>query len=210
MTRNTKLLETSQGCPLRPSLLWMDMRSAGCAEQVASTGDAALRVNSGGQGPVSAEWMIPKVCPRACVEGRLLGLLFFRLGKDTFAVSRGIVMQTVSSAQHRRTMPADSRHAAVRLYLAHITDCQETGRGGQKYLSCHGLLYLVPFGLQAESRSQFSPRRMVCHELLRVCTIQALWLKKNEPEMFARAEYICEYQVKCPSMTFTHVHPRSS
>lgn len=38
------------------------MRSAGCAEQVASTGDAALRVNSGGQGPVSAEWMIPKVC----------------------------------------------------------------------------------------------------------------------------------------------------
>lgn len=37
------------------------MRSAGCAEQVASTGDAALRVNSGGKGPVSAEWMIPKV-----------------------------------------------------------------------------------------------------------------------------------------------------
>ncbi|CAM9243226.1 unnamed protein product [Scytosiphon promiscuus] len=38
----------------------MDMRSAGCADQVASTGDFALRVNSGGKGPVSAEWMIPK------------------------------------------------------------------------------------------------------------------------------------------------------
>eukprot|EP00903_Cladosiphon_okamuranus_P006596 g6443.t1 len=50
----------TRGCPLRPSLLWMDMRSAGCAEQVASTGDDALRVNSGGKGPVSAEWMIPK------------------------------------------------------------------------------------------------------------------------------------------------------
>ena len=50
-----------QGHPLRPSLLWMDMRSAGCAEQVAGTGDAALGVNSAGEGPVSAEWMIPKV-----------------------------------------------------------------------------------------------------------------------------------------------------
>lgn len=50
-----------QGLALRPSLLWMDMRSAGCADQVASTGDFALRVNSGGLGPVSAEWMIPKV-----------------------------------------------------------------------------------------------------------------------------------------------------
>lgn len=37
------------------------MRSAGCAEQVLATGDASLRVNSAGNGPVSAEWMIPKV-----------------------------------------------------------------------------------------------------------------------------------------------------
>lgn len=50
-----------QGFPLRPSLLWMDMRSAQCAEQVLATGDPALRVNSAGAGPVSAEWMIPKV-----------------------------------------------------------------------------------------------------------------------------------------------------
>ncbi|CAN0111230.1 unnamed protein product, partial [Hapterophycus canaliculatus] len=41
----------ADGLALRPSLLWMDMRSAGCADQVASTGDFALRVNSGGKGP---------------------------------------------------------------------------------------------------------------------------------------------------------------
>lgn len=39
------------------------MRSAECANDVLATGDAALRVNSAGEGPVSAEWMIPKVCP---------------------------------------------------------------------------------------------------------------------------------------------------
>eukprot|EP00904_Undaria_pinnatifida_P010502 jgi/Undpi1/6582/HiC_scaffold_20.g09061.m1 len=50
----------SHGRPLRPCLLWMDMRSAGCAEHVANTGDAALGVNSAGEGPVSSEWMIPK------------------------------------------------------------------------------------------------------------------------------------------------------
>jgi len=47
--------------PLRPALLWMDMRSAAKAEQVAScSGDSALLVNGGGGGAVSAEWMVPK------------------------------------------------------------------------------------------------------------------------------------------------------
>ena len=51
------------------------MRSgAGCTAVVLATGDEALRVNSGGNGPVSAEWMIPKVnlevCPKS-VEYRL-------------------------------------------------------------------------------------------------------------------------------------------
>jgi ribulose kinase len=50
----------ASGAPLRPCLLWMDMRSAAQAEQVAACGDAALCVNGGGAGPVSAEWMIPK------------------------------------------------------------------------------------------------------------------------------------------------------
>ena len=48
------------GNPLRPALIWMDMRSAPQTEQVLATGDLALKVNSNGGGPVSAEWMIPK------------------------------------------------------------------------------------------------------------------------------------------------------
>jgi ribulose kinase len=38
----------------------MDMRSADQAAQVLATGDVAVEVNSGGKGPVSAEWMIGK------------------------------------------------------------------------------------------------------------------------------------------------------
>ena len=48
------------GNPLRPALIWMDMRSAPQTEQVLATADPALQVNSNGSGPVSAEWMIPK------------------------------------------------------------------------------------------------------------------------------------------------------
>ncbi len=46
--------------PLRPALLWMDVRAGREAEAVLATGDAALAINGDGQGPVSAEWMIPK------------------------------------------------------------------------------------------------------------------------------------------------------
>ncbi len=46
--------------PLRPALLWMDVRAGDEARAVLATGDAALAVNGAGQGPVSAEWMIPK------------------------------------------------------------------------------------------------------------------------------------------------------
>jgi ribulose kinase len=49
-----------RGRALRPALIWMDVRSAAQAARVAATGDPALRVNSGGGGPVSAEWMVPK------------------------------------------------------------------------------------------------------------------------------------------------------
>ena len=48
------------GNPLRPALIWMDVRSAEQAEQMVETKDEALRINSNGNGPVSAEWMIPK------------------------------------------------------------------------------------------------------------------------------------------------------
>ena len=48
------------GAPLRPCMIWMDVRAAREADEVAATGDPFLRVNGGGAGPVSAEWMIPK------------------------------------------------------------------------------------------------------------------------------------------------------
>ena len=48
------------GRPLRPAMIWMDVRSAGQADAIAATKDPALRVNGAGSGPVSAEWMIPK------------------------------------------------------------------------------------------------------------------------------------------------------
>jgi ribulokinase len=50
----------SQGEPLRPCMIWMDVRSSKEADEVAATKDPYLRVNGGGAGPVSAEWMIPK------------------------------------------------------------------------------------------------------------------------------------------------------
>ena len=50
----------ADGRPLRPSLIWMDVRSAAETEAVLATGDLALALNSGGAGPVSAEWMVPK------------------------------------------------------------------------------------------------------------------------------------------------------
>ncbi|WP_102108979.1 FGGY-family carbohydrate kinase [Oceaniglobus roseus] len=46
--------------PLRPAIMWMDMRAHAEAADIAATGDPALRINGGGAGPVSPEWMIPK------------------------------------------------------------------------------------------------------------------------------------------------------
>ena len=50
----------AEGTPLRPCMIWMDVRSASEADAAAATKDAALRINGAGAGPVSAEWMIPK------------------------------------------------------------------------------------------------------------------------------------------------------
>ncbi len=50
----------AEGRALRPALMWMDVRAHAEAEAVLATRDPALRVNGAGQGPVSAEWMIPK------------------------------------------------------------------------------------------------------------------------------------------------------
>jgi ribulose-phosphate 3-epimerase len=48
--------------PLRKCLLWMDARSAPQTEEILKTckGDPALNINSGGEGPLSAEWLTPK------------------------------------------------------------------------------------------------------------------------------------------------------
>jgi ribulose-phosphate 3-epimerase len=50
--------------PLRHNrcILWMDARSAPQTKEMMETcqGDPALRVNCGGEGPISAEWFIPK------------------------------------------------------------------------------------------------------------------------------------------------------
>lgn len=48
------------GKPLRPSIIWMDVRASAEADAVLATADIALQANGAGRGPVSAEWMIPK------------------------------------------------------------------------------------------------------------------------------------------------------
>jgi FGGY-family pentulose kinase len=44
--------------PVRPAIMWMDVRAADQAERIANTGDPALKYN--GFGSVSAEWGLPK------------------------------------------------------------------------------------------------------------------------------------------------------
>lgn len=46
------------GTPLRPALLWMDVRAAEQGRRIGALDDPALRVN--GSAPVSAEWLLPK------------------------------------------------------------------------------------------------------------------------------------------------------
>ena len=48
------------GKALRPAIIWMDVRADKEARAVLATGDEVLQVNGAGNGPVSAEWMIPK------------------------------------------------------------------------------------------------------------------------------------------------------
>ncbi len=50
----------ANGDALRPALMWMDVRASEEAADVLATGDERLRLNGNGEGPVSAEWMIPK------------------------------------------------------------------------------------------------------------------------------------------------------
>ncbi|WP_417459354.1 FGGY-family carbohydrate kinase [Kordiimonas sp.] len=54
------LMLDKNGAPIRPALIWMDVRSDAEAAKILAAGDIALSVNSNGNGPVSAEWMLPK------------------------------------------------------------------------------------------------------------------------------------------------------
>lgn len=46
--------------PLRPALMWMDVRAHAEADAILATGADRLKLNGDGAGPVSAEWMLPK------------------------------------------------------------------------------------------------------------------------------------------------------
>lgn len=55
---STVLAVDDDGRPLRPAILWMDIRAAEQAQRIAATGHPALKYN--GHGAVSAEWGLPK------------------------------------------------------------------------------------------------------------------------------------------------------
>jgi sugar (pentulose or hexulose) kinase len=55
---STVLAVDASGRPLRPAIMWMDVRASEQAERVAATGHPALKYN--GHGAVSAEWGLPK------------------------------------------------------------------------------------------------------------------------------------------------------
>ncbi len=57
-TSCTVVAMDAQDRPLRPAIMWMDVRASDQAQRVSETGDPALKYN--GYGPVSAEWALPK------------------------------------------------------------------------------------------------------------------------------------------------------
>lgn len=58
-TASTILMLNRDYQPVRPALMWCDVRAAKQAERVAASGDPALKYN--GFGNVSAEWAMPKM-----------------------------------------------------------------------------------------------------------------------------------------------------
>lgn len=57
-TSSTVVAVDGDGRPLRPAIMWMDVRASEQADRIAHTEHAALKYN--GHGPVSAEWGLPK------------------------------------------------------------------------------------------------------------------------------------------------------
>lgn len=60
-TSCTLAMLDEQGEALAPALLWMDIRAAEAAERVRDARDALPETRRNRHGPVSAEWMLPKV-----------------------------------------------------------------------------------------------------------------------------------------------------
>ena len=93
----------ADGRPLRPCVLWMDVRAHREAAEVAGCGDPGLRLNGGGAGPVSPEWMIPKalwlkrhqpeVWERAVMVGEYQDYLTLRLTGRWAASLNNITMR---------------------------------------------------------------------------------------------------------------------
>lgn len=100
----------AEGRPLRPCLLWMDVRAHREAADVAGCGDAALRLNGGGHGPVSPEWMLPKALwikrnqpdlwARAAMVGEYQDFLTLRLTGRWAASLNNITMRWHYQTQH--------------------------------------------------------------------------------------------------------------
>jgi ribulokinase len=100
----------AEGRPLRPCLLWMDVRAHHEAAEVAACGDPALRLNGGGAGPVSPEWMIPKALwlkrhqpdlwARAAMVGEYQDFLTLRLTGRWVASLNNVTMRWHYQTDH--------------------------------------------------------------------------------------------------------------
>ncbi|KIT14919.1 FGGY-family carbohydrate kinase [Jannaschia aquimarina] len=98
------------GAPLRPCLLWMDVRAHEEAADILATGDPALRVNGAGAGPLSPEWMLPKalwikrnqpdILARATKVGEYQDFLTFRLTGRWCASLNNLTMRWHYQTQH--------------------------------------------------------------------------------------------------------------
>ncbi|MCF8486087.1 MAG: carbohydrate kinase [Rhodobacteraceae bacterium] len=99
-----------QGRPLRPCLLWMDVRAHREAADVAGCGDPGLRLNGNGAGPVSPEWMIPKALwikrhqpelwARAAMVGEYQDFLTLRLTGHWVASLNNVTMRWHYQTEH--------------------------------------------------------------------------------------------------------------
>ncbi len=109
-TSCTVIALDAEGRPLRPCLLWMDVRAHHEAAEIAACGDPALRLNGGGAGPVSPEWMLPKALwikrnqpdlwARAAMVGEYQDYLTLRLTGLWAASLNNVTMRWHYQTQH--------------------------------------------------------------------------------------------------------------